>query len=800
MINQTILFLPQTDCSDIKLKSYAGILGVNVNWNPDIHLGTPLSKIFNRVIRFEIGDSYCKDGVIQTNKRIVELVREHFPKYVIWPTMTYEILEETFQEIRKLGAYVIGWFFDDECRFDNYSRWWIPYMDYIFTADKASVLRYNEIGAKAFHLLVTGEPDDFNSLPANVSYNVSFVGSKFVGDREDLVKKLCSDGVPISTFGKGWDNGFVSNDEMIQIFSNSKINICFTKSCAGSRNQLKGKIFDITMCGGFLLCEYVEGIEDFFEIGKEIICFKNYAEALEKIQYYMINDEERELIAKTGKFRAICDLAQHKLLEKVFGDVEKDIEATTERIFMPVSVSQMPKHIRRSHAQYHLRWADVLKKEGFEKRFWRDEYDLACKYDRTFSKLNFECPKILRGFLIINKFKAQVRKKCVRLIGQVRKSRDLLSIYNRNLKYRILASKKFDFKNYSSKTINFIEILNTGSKFEYRYASSVSQPNIYGSIYASLINNLIHKNNYFSDKDTKEWVEYFDRFQREDGLFVDPVLECPHYYDLDWWGARHLSLHLIICYTYLGAKPRYEFNYIKKYYDHDILRQYLDSLEFDNIKSVDSDNTIMNLGSLLQYQRDFFDDKKAGETLLFLFEELEKKINPKTGSWGIGSDSDKEYISRAQQFAYHLYPLWLYDNREIKYKEKLIDLTLSLQNVFGGFSPMLNSSACEDIDAIDLLIKLSKLTDYRKEDIRKAMEKAFVWVLTNQNDDGGFVFRLNEPFVYGHPLTSSLKNESHLFATWFRTLSIAYLTDYLGIDNDFNVGHCPGLHFKMDYK
>jgi len=411
MINQTILFLPQTDCCDIKLKPYAKILSANVNWDPDLHLGTPLSKIFNSVIRFEIGGSYCNDGVIQTNKRIVELVREHSPKYVIWPTMTYEILEETFQEIRKSGAYVIGWFFDDECRFDDYSRWWIPYMDYIFTADKASVLRYKELGAKAFHLPVTGEPDDFNPLSGNVSYNVSFVGSKLVADREDLVKKLCNDGVSISTFGKGWDNGFVSNDEMVQIFSNSKINICFTKSYASTRNQLKGKIFDITMCGGFLLCEYVEGIEDFFEIGKEIVCFKNYAEALEKIQYYLINDKERELIAKAGKNKATRDLAQHKLLGKVFNDVEKDVEVAIERIFMPVSILQMPKYVRRSHAQYHLRWANVLKKTGFEKRLWQDEYDLACKYDRTFSKLNFEYPKILRVFSFIKRIMSKIRNR-----------------------------------------------------------------------------------------------------------------------------------------------------------------------------------------------------------------------------------------------------------------------------------------------------------------------------------------------------------------------------------------------------
>lgn len=410
MINQTILYLPQTDCTNAKLKPYGKELDISIFFDQDMHFGKPLIKIFRRVIRFEIGESYAEHGVIQANKRIIELVKENSPKYVIWPARTYEILEETFKEIRELGAYVIGWFFDDETRFDYYSRWWIPYMDYILTADKSSVVRYQQLGAKAFHLLVTCEPDDFKPLKTDVSYNVTFVGSKYVADRESLVKCFCNDGASISAFGKGWENGFVSHTEMVQIFSNSKINICFTKvGGIGTRNQLKGKIFDITMCGGFLLCEHVEGIEDFFVIGKEIVCFNNYAEALEKINYFLINDEERERIAMAGKLRATRDLAQHILFEKVFAAVELDIEANFERNFKPVSVLQMPKHIRMAHAQYHLRWADVLKKEGFDKQFWQDENNLANKYLSAFTRFRLKHRHIARFISLIGRIRQKMR-------------------------------------------------------------------------------------------------------------------------------------------------------------------------------------------------------------------------------------------------------------------------------------------------------------------------------------------------------------------------------------------------------
>jgi len=372
---------------------------------------------------------------------------------------------------------------------------------------------------------------------------------------------------------------------------------------------------------------------------------------------------------------------------------------------------------------------------------------------------------------------------------------DLLFMFDKYVNNAVPRANNFNFNLFSNEIISFVESMKVSESYSYRYAPSVSQPNIYNSIYACLLFFLLDKNNIFSKEELYSWGKHINSFQREDGFYIDKNIEAGHYYDIDWWGARHLSPHVIIALNYIGMKPKYEFNYIKKYYDKKELKNYLNSLDFDNIIGTDPDNALMNLGVLLQYQRDFFGDIKAGETLGILFDELEKRINPRWGSWLYGSDDDMHYLSRTQQFAYHLYPLWLYDKRPIQHINKLIDLTLKTQTVLGGFGARLNSSACEDIDAIFLLIKLSELTPYRKDDVNLSLAKYFPWVLSNQNSDGGFVFNRNEPFTYGHTFMSSKKNESHLFATWFRTLSIAYLTKYLGLKNNFNIGRCPGYHF-----
>ena len=54
------------------------------------------------------------------------------------------------------------------------------------------------------------------------------------------------------------------------------------------------------MSGGFYMVEYMEELEDFFEIGKEIVCYSGSEDLAEKIKYYLAHDDEREAIRRAG--------------------------------------------------------------------------------------------------------------------------------------------------------------------------------------------------------------------------------------------------------------------------------------------------------------------------------------------------------------------------------------------------------------------------------------------------------------------------------------------------------------------
>lgn len=340
----------------------------------------------------------------------------------------------------------------------------------------------------------------------------------------------------------------------------------------------------------------------------------------------------------------------------------------------------------------------------------------------------------------------------------------------------------------------FVESMKA-APFEYRYAARVASPTLYGSAYACLIMSLLDDIGRSSAAEREAWAQHLDSFQsEEDGLFRDPLLRNHIFETSDSWGARHLVVHLVTAYAALGARPRYRFAFLDEYRRggrNDDPARWTGDLSHRG----DIDNRIMNVVCALQYERDFRGDDAAGAAVQTIRDYLHSRRNEATAMWG-PSPSDARSRSRAVQFAYHLYLPDMYDGVAIEGADRIIDECLSTQNMLGGFGAQPNASACEDIDALDLLIRLSAQTTHRADEVERAIRRALVWILSNQNADGGFVFRRNEPFVYGHRLMSSGRNESALFPTWFRTLSVAYAMTWLGVAR-YNFVRCPGYQFPL---
>ena len=132
--------------------------------------------------------------------------------------------------------------------------------------------------------------------------------------------------MPLITLPDEIIGGVLGDRDMVQMYSRSKINLGFSSCDTGDGEervvQIRLRDFEVPMSGGFYLVEYMEELEEFFEIGKEIACYTDLGDLVEKIKYYLKNDTEREKIRQAGYGRTLRDHTWQKRFRTAFKEME----------------------------------------------------------------------------------------------------------------------------------------------------------------------------------------------------------------------------------------------------------------------------------------------------------------------------------------------------------------------------------------------------------------------------------------------------------------------------------------------
>jgi spore maturation protein CgeB len=308
------------------------------------------------VIYFPFDEIMLEVGRDKMNQKLLQTVETEKPDLCFFFLFDDEIKKETIKEITKKDKSItFNWFADDHFRFYNFSKYYAPLFHWVSTTDSRAVEKYYKIGYRNV-IKTQWACNHFLYQPLNLPkiYDVTFVGQSH-GQRKEIIEKVKRAGLKIKTFGRGWENGSVSQEEMIRIFSQSKINLNLTKGygavnfkslasilfkkgidnslklyfpiywfdnfqsfLAKRREQIKGRNFEIPGCRGFLLTSDADNLSDYYQDGKEIVVYKDINDMIEKIKYYLKNDREREEIALAGYERTLKDHTYEKRFQEIF--------------------------------------------------------------------------------------------------------------------------------------------------------------------------------------------------------------------------------------------------------------------------------------------------------------------------------------------------------------------------------------------------------------------------------------------------------------------------------------------------
>jgi hypothetical protein len=227
----------------------------------------------------------------------------------------WQVAPETIRAIGDLGIVTSAYCWDDKPSFRGAlagGRFRGPAAlassyDLNLTNAPSSIVKYEVEGGLALFWPEGGNPEHFRPLDRPFLHDVSFVGACY-GIRPLLVDHLRKNGIDVAAFGPGWEGGPVSEEEMVEVYSRSRINLGVGGIGYSTRNScLKGRDFEVPMCGAFYLTSHNPELGRVYDLGREIATYRTTGECLDRVRHYLACPEEREAVAAAGRARCLAE-------------------------------------------------------------------------------------------------------------------------------------------------------------------------------------------------------------------------------------------------------------------------------------------------------------------------------------------------------------------------------------------------------------------------------------------------------------------------------------------------------------
>lgn len=228
----------------------------------------------------------------------------------------FEPWEEIKKETDSGRIKTFNWFADDTWRFETFSKTACHCFNICSTTEPSYVEKYRDIG---YNNIIIGNWHANSVFYHRVSFQDKDIELSFIGSpnphRDSFFGRIKN--TPVERiFG-------ISQEEMFKVHSRTKIgiNLSVNANDIEMKTQMKQRLFEISAGGALLLTEYHKGIEEFFDIDKEIVTFVTPKECSEKAKILLKNPNILNNIAAAGHKRFLLEhdskVRLRKLLQQI---------------------------------------------------------------------------------------------------------------------------------------------------------------------------------------------------------------------------------------------------------------------------------------------------------------------------------------------------------------------------------------------------------------------------------------------------------------------------------------------------
>jgi spore maturation protein CgeB len=289
-------------------KTYRGHLDAGF-W----YIYAPLRSLGHEVYWFDTVDPQEKN---------YDMIIENYKPDLIFCCMTgdpaitpYEPWQSIKRETDSGRTKTFNWFCDDTWRFDSFSSKVCEMFNVCSTPERSYIERFKDIG---YDNIILGPWHANSHFYPVMPFSEKDIEISFIGAPNPIRRSFFDQtDIPVKNiFG-------ISQEELFETHSRSKIgvNLSFNANDHTGATQMKQRIFEIPAGAGLLLTQYHDGIEEYFEIDKEMITFKDPLEFSEKAKILLKNHRIVEQIAIAGHKRYLAEhdskVRLKKLLEQI---------------------------------------------------------------------------------------------------------------------------------------------------------------------------------------------------------------------------------------------------------------------------------------------------------------------------------------------------------------------------------------------------------------------------------------------------------------------------------------------------
>ena len=310
----------------------------------------PLCDVYGKenILLFDYFGEFKKNGKNAMNNKLLETIAAEKPDISIFCILWENQFDENVVSSLRNYTRTVIYFFDDPWR-QRFVRHWIKYFDFFTTPDYYMLKQYELEEIKN----VIYSPFGYNSsiykkLNLDKIYDVSFVGG-YSPLRKWVIRLLEKEGIKVNVFGRGWGKKgkWISQEEMIDVFNRSKINLNLSNAIYNDarfliwslhslenvkqvlllkkhKEQVKGRHYEINACGGFQLSYYIPGLNMVYEIDKEIAVYESIENIAPIVKFFLEAEGLRNTIAENGYKRSVKEHSAQAYLTRTVDYIIKD--------------------------------------------------------------------------------------------------------------------------------------------------------------------------------------------------------------------------------------------------------------------------------------------------------------------------------------------------------------------------------------------------------------------------------------------------------------------------------------------